>query len=230
MALAHLPAAPALGQQRFDLSKAGLGPAAEGVQRFGVSSLREVFAQRDDVVAGERDHLGRRAPWAVVRRHACMGLERGEVLREGLQLLGAQSAARAQVIEPTRLVKTAHLHREFNRFAVVIAGRSPTRVFGTAQQRQHAQVQLGGGIAAGKTAVDAQLGFAGGMAPCQRTEVHEGEAHWLLDFVSPVAREQHPGAVGFDQLHRRHRVRVAAGGQQGLDQGRQCVRHAPHCT
>jgi len=53
------------------------------------------------------------------------------------------------MIKPARLVEAAHLHRELDRFAVPTR-RSPARIFGAAQQRQHNPVKLGGGIVTGK--------------------------------------------------------------------------------
>ena len=75
-----------------------------------------------------------------------------------------------------------------------------------------------------------QAALLAGVAPRgQGAEVHEREAHRLLDLVGELARQQHPGAVRFHQLDAVDGVCVARRLQQRGDQRGQGVAHANHC-
>ena len=231
VAFAHPLLLPPPREQGLDGDEALLGPVAQRLHQRSVGGRLQHCAQGVEVVARPAHRRRRVAPGLGLAGHRRARLERRHAPRQPGDVLRRQRAAPAHMVQPRCLVEAAHLHRELHRPQIVFgAGLAPARIAWRADDGPHAQVDVGGRpVVLLEAPVHADLGLAGVAPRGQCAEVHEREAHRLLDLVGELARQQHPGAVRFRQLDAVDGVCVARRLQQRGDQRGQGVAHANHC-
>ena len=177
VAFADAAAGLAGGKGGLDARELGAGPRFEGVEARGL--LRQAGAQRGEVVEGRGQHLGGFAEARPGPGDRCRIVECDDDPGELRELLRAELAAGADVVEALALGETAHPHRPF---AGPVDGVEP-------------QVEAGR-----EAAVEAEFFLAEVPPQRGRAVIEEGQGEGLLELPGRVAGEEQPGDVGLDHL------------------------------
>jgi hypothetical protein len=127
-----------------------------------------------------------------------------------------QLAAREHSIQPRLFGKLDHLDGVFDG----LAGTIEPGGSGRAGNGDHAKIEC-----FRQTPVQTQFLLAIEAAFVERAEIEEPEIHRFLDFVGVGAGEDDPGNMRFDHVNVLHRMVVAGGIEQRLNQGRKSVVH-----
>ena len=139
-------------------------------------------------VAAERSGRGR----AVAQgRAGVRGEDGAHHLRQQRR---RQLASIGHVVERLPLVEAAHVHDPLDR----LAGAAELQALLAAGDRHGPEINRGG-----VGSIDRDLRLAGRLAPGERGEVHEGEAHGALDLVGVLAGQEDDRAMRVDADRRR---------------------------
>ena len=209
VALAHESCPAALREDLAPLRELVSRPGAKRFKVLDVGGRRRKRVDLVEVLLGELDDALRRAPGAVVRRALDARMKIGHGRRKRIDLRWRERAALRHAIEQRVLREPAHLHRILDR-----GRRAEARILRRAADRNDLQVQR-----RRRAPVQPQFFLAKALARFERGEVEEPEIDGLLELVGVLAREQHPGDVGLDQLDTLGRMRIAVRVEERRDQG-----------
>src|SRR3990172_9500508 len=173
------------------------------------TDLFEVLAHRFVDAPGRPERL-------VISGDRDPAVKPGQLLRQQVDVYRLQFVAREHSIEPRLLGKLDHLDGVFDgRAGTVEPGGS-----GRAGDGNHAEVER-----FRQAPVQTQLLLAIEAAFVERAEIEKPEIDRFLDFVGVRAGEDDPGNMRFDRVNVPHRMVVAGGIEQRLNQGRKSVIH-----
>jgi len=114
MAFAHMAAGAAFGQAGGDGGPLRIGPVLQGLQCLAPSRILDQAAQGLQVVLHHLLHGLRLAPGRRWRGHGGPGLHLREPPGQLHQVGWLQCPLLAEVVEPSGLVKAAHVHGKFD--------------------------------------------------------------------------------------------------------------------
>ena len=184
------------------------------VQRCDRGRVEDGGCEAREIAGIALDDRPHRRVAALVAADLGLGVETADLDRQRLDQVRAQLASCRDPVELGVLRETGHLEQPFDRLARPAERQAAV---GLARDRDDAAVELGR-----RAPVQGELGLECRLAPRERGEVHEAEAHRALHLPGALPGEEDDRTVRVDALDA---PAQSAAGKKGQDLGLPVVRH-----